>query len=140
MGIKERWFKCSPLPDDISQRLDKLAPFFQKKGVLLAYLFGSMTKGKGNDVDIALLYDGDFLAIREDIQEILGSWRLDIVNLRAAPVLLSFEIISTGELIYKMDAETENSFEMSIIKQYQDLKPIRDRQLRYLKENLEIDI
>ncbi|MDI6802131.1 MAG: nucleotidyltransferase domain-containing protein [Thermodesulfovibrionales bacterium] len=84
MGIKERWFKCSPLPDDISQRIDKLAPFLQKRGVLLAYLFGSMMKGKGNDVDIALLYDGDFSAIRGDLQEILGSWRLDIVNLRAA--------------------------------------------------------
>lgn len=140
MGIKERWHRYKPLPDDILDRIDTLIPLFKEKGVLLAYLFGSLLREAGNDVDIALLCEGDIVSIREDIQKILDSWRIDIVNLETASIWLAFEIISTGKLIYKVDTETENSFEMNIIKQYQDLKPVRDRQLIYLKENLGVGI
>ncbi|MBM4136979.1 MAG: nucleotidyltransferase domain-containing protein [Nitrospira sp.] len=140
MGIKQRWKRYRPLPEDILQRIDGLTPLLKEKGIRLVYLFGSLLKGKGEDVDIALLYDGDISQIREELQRSLGVWRLDIVNLKNAPVWISFEIIRTGRLIYKIDTETENSFETHIIKRYQDLKPIRDKQLRYLKENLGVGL
>lgn len=140
MGIKERWSRYRPLPENILERIDGLVPFFKDKGIRLAYLFGSLVKGRGEDVDIALLYDGDVFTVREELQRRLGVWRLDIVNLKSAPVWLVFEIISSGKVIYKTDTETENSFEMKIIKQYQDSKPVRDRQLRQLKENLGLGI
>ncbi|NTU43853.1 MAG: nucleotidyltransferase domain-containing protein [Nitrospirales bacterium] len=136
MGIKERWNRYAPLPDDILERLDGLSPFFAEKEVALAYIFGSLAKGKGNDVDLAILYAGDFPAMREELQERLATWRLDIINLETASASLAFEIISTGRLLYRADAEAENSFEMRVIKQYQDRKPLRDRQLAHLKENM----
>lgn len=124
------------MPEDILERVSSLVPFFKDKGIKLAYLFGSLTRGKGEDVDIAILYDGDISFVREELQRRLGTWRLDIVNLKSAPVYLAFEVISSGKIIYKKDIETENSFELNIIKQYQDSKPIKDRQLKQLKENL----
>lgn len=140
MAIKERWQRYKPLPEDILQKVDELKPFFQEKGMFLAYLFGSLVNSKGNDVDMALLYDGDFAGMREDLQKRLGSWRLDIVNLKVAPIWLAFEIISSGKIIFKINTETENSFEMNILKQYHDLKPVRNKQLLYLKENMGLGI
>lgn len=135
MGIKERWKRYKPLPEDILKRINNLKPFFKEKGVRLAYLFGSLVKGKGEDVDIALLHDCDNSVVREGLQKRLGVWRLDIVNLKTAPVWLAFEIISTGKIIYRVDPETENSFEMGIIKQYQDLNPVKYRQFKEMKEH-----
>lgn len=140
MGIKERWNRYRPLPEDILERIESLGPFFRDKGIRLVYLFGSLVKGKGEDVDIALLYDGDISVVREELQKRLSTWRLDIVNLKNAPVYLAFEVISSGEIIYKKDIETENSFELNIIKRYQDSKPIKDKQLKQLKEHLEFGI
>ncbi|MEM3485881.1 MAG: nucleotidyltransferase domain-containing protein, partial [Candidatus Methanomethyliaceae archaeon] len=106
----------------------------------LAYLFGSAIRGNGNDVDIAVLYDGDISELRLEIQEILGTWRVDLVNLKVAPLHICFEIISTGKLVHKVDDETENNFEMLIIKKYQDSEPIRAKYFELLRRNLGIGI
>ncbi|MBI5192837.1 MAG: nucleotidyltransferase domain-containing protein [Nitrospirae bacterium] len=140
MGIKERWHKTKPLPPDIMERIDMLPSLFNEKGVMLAYLFGSLLHTQGNDVDIALLYEGDFDDIRREIHKKLGTSRVDIVNLKAAPVLISFEVISTGKMLFSQNEDTENLFEMKIIKQYQDFGPVRNKQLIRLKENLGIGI
>jgi len=42
LGSPERWKRCSPLPADIEERLESLAPLLEKRGVLLAYLFGPL--------------------------------------------------------------------------------------------------
>ena len=44
MGIPERWNRHRQLPQDIKTRLESLAPFLEKEGVLLAYLFGSLAE------------------------------------------------------------------------------------------------
>lgn len=138
MGIKERWNRSKPLPADIRERIDVLPSLFQEKGVELAYLFGSLVNSAGNDVDIALLYKGDFDDIRKEIQKRLGTSRLDIVNLKTAPLHVCFEVISTGKVLFRINEDAENLFELNIMKKYQDFSPVRNRQLIYLKENLEI--
>lgn len=65
---------------------------------------------------------------------------MDIVNLKSATLLISFEVISTGKILFSQNEDTENLFELKIIKQYQDSGPIRNRQLICLKENLGIGI
>ena len=140
MGIKERWYRSKPLPPDIRERIDMLPSLFKEKGVMLAYLFGSLLNTKGNDVDIALLYEGAFGDIRRDIHKMLGTSRVDIVNLKSAHLLISFEVISTGKILFRLNEDTENLFELKIIKQYQDFGPVRNKQLIYLKENLDIGI
>lgn len=138
MSIKERWRRYKELPADLPLRLEILRNFFREKGVKLAYLFGSATQGSGNDIDLAVLYDGDFLELRSEIQEILCTWRVDLVNLGVAPLHLSFEIIRTGKLIHKLNDDIENSFEMLTIKKYQDSEPRRKRHFELLKRNLEV--
>ncbi|MEM3361349.1 MAG: nucleotidyltransferase domain-containing protein [Candidatus Bathyarchaeia archaeon] len=140
MSIKERWKRYKEIPDNLHERIEMLGNFFRQKGIPLAYLFGSAMRGKGNDVDIAVLYDGDISELRLEIQEILGTWRIDLVNLKVAPLHICFEIISTGKLVHKVDDETENNFEMLIIKKYQDSEPIRAKYFELLRRNLQIGI
>lgn len=90
MSNPERWTKYKPLPQDIEKRLENLLPLFEKEGVLLAYLFGSLAQ-KGEkltrprppgDVDLAVLTkEGPAYELQEEIAEVLGTDRLDLVDL-----------------------------------------------------------
>lgn len=140
MSIKERWKRYKEIPDNLHERIEMLGNFFRQKGVNLAYVFGSAMRGKGNDVDIAVLYDGDISELRTEIQEILGTWRVDLVNLKVAPLHICLEVISTGKLVHKVDDDTENNFEMLIIKKYQDFELIRAKYFELLRRNLGIGI
>lgn len=135
MGIKERWFRFKPLPSDISERIERLKPLFEREGVRLAYLFGSLSSGgQGQDVDIAVLPgDGDFSQLRQEIGEVLGTERLDLLNLKGASPLLRFEVIRSGRLIYRRDDQTENDFEMEVLRQYRDTAYLRARQATLLQ-------
>ncbi len=82
MGIPECWKRHSPLPHDIEERLESLAPLLEKKGVLLAYLFGSLaTKGEKaprqpGDVDLAVLTEEEpAWRLQEALVEWLGTER-----------------------------------------------------------------
>ena len=75
MGIPERWKRFRELPPDIDQSLGHLTPFFERNGVLLAYLFGSKSKGGTvQDIDLAILTrDRPVFRLREAITEFLGT-------------------------------------------------------------------
>lgn len=136
MGIKERWKGFKPLPEDIKERVSNLAPVFQRGEVLLAYLFGSLTRREqGKDVDLAVLPGREnFAELRENIRKVLDTQRFDLVNLKSAPSLLKFEIIRDGTLIYKKDEVIENEFELCVLREYKDRAPVRKKQMEILKE------
>jgi predicted nucleotidyltransferase len=82
MSIPERWKGHSPLPQDIEERLVSLAPLLEKKGVLLAYLFGSLVAKDEKvprmpgDVDLAVLTrEGPTWELQEALVESLGTDR-----------------------------------------------------------------
>ncbi len=125
MGIAERWKRFAPLPSDMENRLERLGPLFDREGVLLAYLFGSLAQGKaGDDVDPAVLdqeaprtdpLSGGAFRLREPIVELLGTERVDLVDLRDAPPVLRFEILRTGRALYVADPKVQERFEMETI-------------------------
>lgn len=136
MGIKERWKKFRPLPPGIRKRLDLLRPVFESEEILLAYLFGSLSRGQsGEDIDLAV-FPGEkgIGTLRTTIYEILGTERIDLVNLKTAPPAMRFEVIKTGHLFYKRDDSTENRFEISAIKEFRDTAHLRNMQMRILEE------
>ncbi len=139
MSIKERWSRFKPLPADIRERLQGLRPLFDKRGILLAYLFGSLAeKGRGEDVDLAILPgERDVTDIRGEISDLLGTERLDIVNLRIASPVLRFHVIKTGILLYKKDDDSENAFEMAAVREYRDTAYMRKRQAEILEARTE---
>jgi predicted nucleotidyltransferase len=96
MSIKERWRKFGLLPENTRDRLANLSSLFEREGVLLAYLFGSLARQeKGKDVDPAVLLDKDDLSeLGENVREALGTERVDLVSLEIASPVLRFEIVS----------------------------------------------
>ena len=143
MSIPERWKRHKPLPANIEERLQSLAPLLEKKGVLLAYLFGSLAaKGEKaprspGDVDLAVLTeDGPAWELQEELVESLGTDRLDLVDLRKASPVLRFEILRGGRPIYISDEEIRERYEMETLHLYRDTEPMRRRQRQALKERM----
>jgi len=138
MSIPERWTKFRPLPADIKQRLAQLVPLFEREGVVLAYLFGSLSQGQsGQDVDLALLRpDAPVFRLRQSISECLETERLDLIDLKRTSPVLRFEIISTGRLLYSTTPDVCNEFELDTIRLYQDTAWLRRQQAVYLRERM----
>jgi len=136
MGIAEKWRGFRPLPNNISERLGLLATLFEEADVLLAYVFGSFLHNESSaDIDLAVLPGHRGLEdLREKICEILSTQRVDLVNLKTASPILRFEVLSTGSLIFKKDEPLENSFELSVIREYRDTAHLRKSQARMLEE------
>jgi len=135
MGIPERWKGHRPLPEGISVSLEKLKPIFEREGVLLAYLFGSLAKTgevsgrEPHDIDLALLTkEKPAWKLWDAIAEALGTEWLDIVDLRRASPVLLFEIIRTGSPIYASDEATRERFVLDVLHLYRDTAPLRRRQ------------
>ena len=136
MGISEKWKGFRELPEDISQRIDQIGRLFQRHGIQLAYLFGSLAaRGRGDDVDIAVLGSPQNPEdLRAALCEALGTERMDIVDLANAPPTLQFEVISSGRVLFKTSDKIENNFELRVITAYQDREPVRRRQNEILAE------
>ena len=135
MGTQDRYGNLLMLPDDIQQRLRSLPALFAQHGVQLAYLFGSLAKqGSGNDVDLAVLYEGDITELVSEVIELLGTERVDLVDLNVAPTFLCLEIFRTGRLIHKQSTAFENAFELRILNRHLDWEPILRRQYTILKQ------
>jgi len=145
LGIAERWNRHKPLPQDIKTRLDSLSPFFEREGIQLAYLFGSLAgtgkkaKRSPGDVDLAILTkSGPAYVLKEELQEILDTDRLDLVDLRRASPVLRFEILRSGKPIYVLDECIRDGYEMETIHIYRDTEPMRRRQSAALGERMAV--
>jgi predicted nucleotidyltransferase len=138
MGIAERWKRFRELPADIEQALERLISLFEREGVLLAYLFGSLSKRRtGQDVDLAILVQGaPAFRLREAIAECLGTGRVDLIDLRSASPVLRYEIIRTGRPLYVAEEELRARFELATLHLYRDTVPLRRQQREYLRRRM----
>jgi predicted nucleotidyltransferase len=136
MRTKEQWKGFRELPTDIKQRLKDLVPLFEREGVLLAYLFGSLSRGpEGNDVDLAILMqEGPAFRLRDAVLDCLGTERVDLVDLQRAPPVLRFRIIQTGVPLYVFDQALQTQFELATLHLYRDTHFLRRRQQQYVRE------
>jgi uncharacterized protein len=115
----------------------------QEPGIRLAYLFGSVARGDdgpNSDVDVAVwLADEVGLvelgALSERLSAAVGG-RVDIVDLRSAPPLLCWQVVTDGEPLLVRDALLRFDYEMSSVRRYEDTRPLRSMQQELLKELL----
>ena len=148
MGTRESYRGPSgktlpPTALSLKDALAKLRALFRHSEAVLAYLFGSYAQreaGHGSDVDIAVLLEGDAKKLYETYQELglrvrdaLGTERFDLLLLNDAPPALTFEVISTGSLIYARSDQDLNAFETNAIFACQDTVHLRAVQNEYLR-------
>ena len=110
----------------------KINKTLKENDVILAYLFGSETKGtshKESDVDIGVLFDKkvqfkDYLKkegkLIEFFSEIFLKREINIVNLNIAPPLLKQVTILEGSLLYQRDDLTRILFQIQTLQEYED--------------------
>ncbi|MET1159624.1 MAG: HepT-like ribonuclease domain-containing protein [Thermoprotei archaeon] len=102
----------------------------KRSDILFAYIFGSRATGRyrdKSDIDIAIYTEKplrwrEFVELALELEDSLGI-RVDLVDLRTAPLILAYEIISNGVVIIDRNREKRVEFETRILKEYLDLKP-----------------
>lgn len=136
MGIAERWRGYGRLPHDVRERVGRLPELFKAKPVRLAYVFGSAAaEGASDDVDVAILMrEGSPLELWDDLVRVLGTDRVDLVDLAQAPPLLRFHVVRAGTLLFSESGASENEFELAAIREYRDTRHLRNIQDAYLQE------
>ena len=124
----------------MNSRMDKLREIFKKRGVLLAYLFGSQKDtgkrfleglsyeiGEPSDLDLGLLvapvpetlyerYGNLYL----ELSRVFAPFNIDIVLLHEIHSLLKYEIIS-GYRLYAEDEPFADDYEDLVVKFASDL-------------------
>ncbi len=105
---------------------------FKDHPVFFAYLFGSRVKGNVtalSDTDIAVFLDEQLtpdecfqarLKLASDLAVAYKTDKIDLVVLNDSPLVLSFEVISTGEILYCADESKRVGYESKIMSLYFD--------------------
>lgn len=137
MGIRERWRRYQKLPHDVLVRVECLAPLLVDHRVELAYLFGSLAaEGRGQDVDLALLVDGGPEPLRRHIEKVLGTDRLDLVDLATASPVMKMEVMRTGVLILEESGERHAAFAIRTLREFHDTEYLRACQREVLESRM----
>lgn len=136
---------------NFNQLKSKLKEFFSKdKNVLFVYLYGSQSKGtgySGSDIDLAIyLHPGSSreFYLQKD-EEFLGELslidkRIDARLLNVLPLILKYEIICQGEVIFSRDEKRRVDFETEILCQYFEMKPYFEEEHRLTIEKIKAGV
>ena len=132
-----------------SVRLQQLqAMFLDDSAVVAAYLFGSCARGTAtgvSDIDIGILLDSSVdesrhfdlrLQLLSRIMAVLMTEKVDAVILNHAPLHLTYEVVSHGNLLLDKDPRQRAAFEADCIGRFLDFKPFLAVQVRAVKEQL----
>ncbi len=130
MSVAERWKGTKPIKLSTQDALALVIELLKKdKRILICYLFGSRTSENRphSDLDIAVYTSSDFswqdyYLLYGEITKALKSDRVDLIWLNNAEPILSFEIIRNGKVIYHVDDDLLNEFELKTKKNYYDYR------------------
>jgi len=127
--------------DRIHEIERKLAPLFQEEALQIALLFGSTALGrfhKRSDIDLAFLFDrpADIIQLTNKVTRLLGTDRVDVVDLRRASPLLTFAAVSQGTLLYERASGLFATVYSLAFRRYLDTQKIREAQDSVVKQFL----
>lgn len=124
------------IPEDLTRNLEI---FFEgQKDVLFCYLFGSLAYRNftsKSDIDVAVYLDRnrckDLFKKRLNLITALSKLlrkEVDVIILNdISSVFFEYVILKEGELIFERDENERIEFEMKVLNQYFDFKPIMER-------------
>lgn len=122
----------NPTMIDIDQHLGALMAFLaSQERIVAAYLYGSYgtrCQTPLSDVDIALLLEGsslrpgyeDELHLHSDIAQILREEDINLTILNKVPIMLRYNILAEGRLIYRDSSTALEDFIEQTLNTYMD--------------------
>jgi len=130
---------------DPPQILEGLIQIFKRRGVALAYLFGSRARGletESSDWDIAMLFSEktrDASGLQTEIAKALGvnEEKIDLIELEEADLHLKFRVIREGKVLYEAEPGLRARFEAHVLIEYLDARGMYEIYLsRLLKKRV----
>ena len=120
----------------LQQLKDTVAPVLAKYPVDMAYLYGSMARGRPlptSDIDIALVLSDPpapyerfklEITIQADLEDTCQlREEMDVRSINEAPLMVQGRILQEGLLLYERDRELRIAFEVLTRKKYFDYLP-----------------
>lgn len=109
----------------------------QDFNVSIVYLFGSQLQGATtplSDIDIGVVFNSldalkDSLNLYTKLYDIFtdifpGPYEIDIVFMQQTSLVLQYEIIKHGKILYESNPIFRADYEEQIIKEYMDFEPL----------------
>ena len=137
------------IPAEGARRLTEAAARFPEVDVL--YIFGSRASGKArssSDIDIAVLVNektqrDSYFDLRRRLVvpfcEAMKNDAIDVVILNEAPLHLAFEAVEPRNILYERDPAHRIEFEVRVISEFFDFRPLLEVRKRYVKQQLAED-
>jgi len=126
---------------EILQRVSQFLTGHRK--IVFSYLFGSyVTKlqNEMSDIDLAVYVGGEFSLIEQGSLisrlEILTGCDVDLVILNQSPLLLRFQVVREGRLLYSRDERARIQFEARVMSLYFDQQYYFERRARATFERI----
>jgi len=125
-------------PDEIKRRL---GPLFNESGLELVILFGSVAVGKvhgRSDIDLGFLYghDVNILDLTGKVTGLLGTDKVDVVDLRRASPLLRFSAARNCVVLFERVPGTFSKFLSLAFRRFVDTKKLRNAQRSVIRDFL----
>ncbi len=106
--------------------------FREHRGVLLAFLLGSVPRGRAtdqSDVDVAVLFEQrpemrEVNRLKDDLASMLGR-EPDVVVLNIASPILKMQVLKLGTVLFELHRKFRCRFFQDTIREYDDLKRVR---------------
>lgn len=116
---------------NIDEMFPEIEAYFRhQEDILAVYLFGSYGtefQTPMSDVDIALLFDqvsvpsvDRVLEIEDEIRQIAGEEDINVLCLNNASLVLQFNVIKTGRIVYEKHRDRVSDFHERVFKLYGD--------------------
>lgn len=137
--------RVKPIPSNSKTRLSELKSLLEKYPIVYAlFLFGSQAEECANalsDIDIAYLSYRNMDYEKEadllfDINRILGTEEVDLVNIQKVPLVSMYRIVNFGKLLYCSDENALLDYREKINLKYLDFKPYHDEYIECFKQRL----
>lgn len=119
----------------IEAELKKIKDYLSgKPAILVAFLYGSQVTGRGDsdsDIDIALLYDRNFLPDVEQrlqlVDDLVSVTKrdVDLLILNDASPIICMQVLRKGNIIFEKDHQAYLDFFVKTVSKYDDLKRVR---------------
>ncbi len=119
--------------EDLKQKVNQI--FQNHSEIIIAYLFGSYAQGyqtKFSDIDLGIVLEEDFkepslyfAQLSYKIEKAFN-WRVNVevrILNKCSPRFL-FQVIKYGKIIYCKNSNFKDEFELKVITQYIDIKPL----------------
>lgn len=116
---------------NIEKQLPALKDLFNRHPEIIAViLFGSYKTpfyNERSDLDFGLFFDRPVdlsteLNIEVEISELLRTDQIDLVNLNKAPLLLKYNVVASGKIIFESDNEKTSDFLEKVYNEYCDFE------------------